>query len=307
MRRTTLIVSIVLLVSLLLPLQAMACTNVSDLTDGSVLQLNTNLISKVNCYRIRLAVPDRNNQTSGEIVARYGDYKSSVSTIEKMLAQLGYNISPNKFFGYATKLAVIDFQRKNNLSANGVVDMATYNKIKEAVEQSLPRDDDANDDADNGADTPNQPPAPGGDTGNNPPGGDTGQDNTAGLTAQEQQLVNLVNQERTSRGLPALKVDMTLVKTARMKSSDMVRNNYFAHQSPTYGSPFDLMRSQGVSYRAAGENLAGAPTVESAHRNLMNSPGHRANILNSRFTHVGIGIVSGGPYGLMVTQHFVGR
>jgi len=92
-----------------------------------------------------------------------------------------------------------------------------------------------------------------------------------------------------------------------MKSQDMVDKNYFAHQSPTYGSPFELMRSQGISYRTAGENLAGAPSVETAHRNLMNSPGHRANILNPNFTHVGVGIVNGGPYGKMFTQHFIGK
>jgi len=134
-----------------------------------------------------------------------------------------------------------------------------------------------------------------------------GQNNPANLTAEEQQMINLINKERTSRGLAPLTVDMKLVKTARMKSQDMVDKNYFAHQSPTYGSPFELMRSQGISYRTAGENLAGAPSVETAHRNLMNSPGHRANILNPNFTHVGVGIVNGGPYGKMFTQHFIGK
>lgn len=128
-----------------------------------------------------------------------------------------------------------------------------------------------------------------------------------GLTAAEQQMLNLVNQERTSRGLAALKVDLELTRLARLKSRDMIDLNYFAHQSPTYGSPFDMMRNAGISYRTAGENLAGASTVERAHNALMNSPGHRANILNSSFTHVGIGIVSGGPYGMMFTQMFVGR
>ncbi|KUK10682.1 MAG: SCP-like extracellular [Clostridia bacterium 41_269] len=136
---------------------------------------------------------------------------------------------------------------------------------------------------------------------------DNQQENLAGLTAEEQQMINLINKERTSRGLAPLVVDMRLVKTARMKSQDMINKNYFSHQSPTYGSPFDLMRSQGITYRIAGENLAGAPSVEIAHRNLMNSPGHRANILNPNFTHVGVGIISGGPYGKMFTQHFIGK
>lgn len=125
-------------------------------------------------------------------------------------------------------------------------------------------------------------------------------------TAKEQQMVNLVNQERTSRGIAALTVDAQLVKVARMKSQDMINNNYFGHQSPKYGSPFDLMKSQGITYRYAGENLAGADTVQRAHTNLMNSAGHRANILNPNFTKIGVGVVQGGPYGLMISQEFTG-
>lgn len=130
---------------------------------------------------------------------------------------------------------------------------------------------------------------------------------TAGLTADEQQMINLVNKERAANGLKPLQVDMQLVKLARMKSQDMIDKNYFSHTSPTYGSPFDMMKNNGVSYRAAGENLAGASAVTTAHTNLMNSDGHRKNILNSSFTHIGIGIVNGGPYGKMYTQLFIGK
>ncbi|MGI6711454.1 MAG: CAP domain-containing protein [Bacillota bacterium] len=126
------------------------------------------------------------------------------------------------------------------------------------------------------------------------------------LTADEQKMIDLVNAERTSRGLQALKVDMRLVTTARMKSRDMIDKGYFSHNSPTYGSPFDLMKSQGITYRFAGENIAGMNTVEGAHNGLMNSEGHRANILSPNFTHIGIGIIDGGPYGKMFTQHFIG-
>ena len=129
---------------------------------------------------------------------------------------------------------------------------------------------------------------------------------TAPITAQEQQMVNLVNQERTSQGLKALAVDTRLVKVARMKSMDMIKNNYFGHQSPVYGSPFDLLKSQGITYRTAGENLAGNSSVTSAHTGLMKSSGHRANILNANFTKIGIGIIKGGPYGLMISQEFTG-
>lgn len=130
--------------------------------------------------------------------------------------------------------------------------------------------------------------------------------NSAAVSAEEQQMVNLVNQERTKKGLSALTIDSRLVKVARMKSQDMIDRKYFAHQSPTYGSPFDMMKAQGISYRYAGENLAGAPTVQQAHTNLMNSEGHRANILNPNYTKIGIGVVKGGPYGLMISQEFNG-
>lgn len=128
-----------------------------------------------------------------------------------------------------------------------------------------------------------------------------------GLTAAEQQMLNLVNRERAKAGIPALKVDMQLTNLARLKSQDMISKRYFSHQSPTYGSPFQMMKRFGIRYRTAGENIAGNPTVQGAHAALMRSPGHRANILNRRFTHIGIGIKKGGPFGMMFTQMFIGR
>jgi len=130
---------------------------------------------------------------------------------------------------------------------------------------------------------------------------------TAGLSADEQKMINLINEERTSRGLQPLKIDTQLVKLARMKSQDMIDNNYFSHTSPTYGSPFEMMQDYGVSYKSAGENIAGSPDVARAHNNLMNSDGHRKNILNSGYTHIGVGIINGGPYGKMYTQLFIGK
>ncbi len=127
-----------------------------------------------------------------------------------------------------------------------------------------------------------------------------------GLTADEQRMVELVNQERAAAGLPALKVNLELVKVARLKAQDMVANNYFSHTSPTYGSPFAMMKQFGITYRTAGENLAGAPNMEMAHKNLMNSPGHRANILNTSFTQMGIGVAEGSPYGKIFVQMFIG-
>ncbi|MGE5484767.1 MAG: CAP domain-containing protein [Ignavibacteriales bacterium] len=130
---------------------------------------------------------------------------------------------------------------------------------------------------------------------------------TDSLTAEERQMFDLVNKERRAVGLSPLELDMRLVEQARLKSQDMSRLGYFAHQSPTYGSPFDQMKKAGISYRAAGENLAGAPTVEMAHDGLMNSPGHRANILNATYTHVGIGVATSSRYGLLFTQMFIAK
>lgn len=137
---------------------------------------------------------------------------------------------------------------------------------------------------------------------------------TAGITlppgpapAFEQQLLRLVNRERISAGLPALSPHDGLNSLARLKSLDLITQDYFAHQSPTYGSPFDMMDLAGIKYRSAGENLAAAPTVDQAHSGLMDSPGHRDNILNESFTHIGIGIMRGGPCGLMFTQMFIGQ
>ncbi|WP_416730724.1 CAP domain-containing protein [Fictibacillus sp. JL2B1089] len=128
----------------------------------------------------------------------------------------------------------------------------------------------------------------------------------AELTAQEQQMLDLVNQEREKQGLPALKADPELTKVARVKAKDMIDNNYFDHNSPTYGSPFDMMKKFGVEYNTAGENLAGNSSVDGAHTSLMNSQGHRENILKSEYTSVGIGVVDGGQYGKMFVQMFKG-
>jgi uncharacterized protein YkwD len=119
-----------------------------------------------------------------------------------------------------------------------------------------------------------------------------------------QQLFELVNKERTSRGLKALFWDPIIEKVAVLNSYDMFRRSYFSHYNPDGKSPFDRMTEGGVQYMTAGENLAYAPTVEIAHKGLMNSPGHRANILRPEFGRIGIGVVDGGIYGKMFTQNF---
>ncbi|GAB6158342.1 hypothetical protein JCM39194_15420 [Desulfotomaculum varum] len=132
----------------------------------------------------------------------------------------------------------------------------------------------------------------------------TGQPAGGVSTADEQAMLSMINKERATKGLKPLAMDAKLSQIARLKAQDMIDKNYFSHQSPTYGSPFDMMKNNGVIYHYAGENLAGAPDVNTAHTNLMNSPTHRANILSERYSKVGIGVVSGGPYGKMYVQEF---
>jgi uncharacterized YkwD family protein len=127
-----------------------------------------------------------------------------------------------------------------------------------------------------------------------------------GLSDMENQMVQLVNSERSRRGLPALQVDPSLTKVARLKSQDMINRGYFSHTSPTYGSPFDMMRHYGITYRTAGENIALDFSVAHAHQALMASTGHRANILGRQFNKIGIGVVRGSR-GLYFTQMFIGQ
>lgn len=128
---------------------------------------------------------------------------------------------------------------------------------------------------------------------------------TSSVSAFEKQVVELTNAERAKNGLPALTLDTNLSKVARAKSEDMSKNNYFDHTSPTYGSPFDMMKQFGISYKAAGENIAkGQTTPEQVVKAWMNSEGHRANILSDKFTHIGVGYVANGNYW---TQQFIGK
>lgn len=120
----------------------------------------------------------------------------------------------------------------------------------------------------------------------------------------EAEMLKLVNAERAADGLPALEADPELTEVARRHSADMFARGYFAHNTPEGKTPFDRIRESNVRFRTAGENLALAPTLQIAHTGLMNSPGHRANILRPQFGRVGIGILDGGRRGLMVTQKF---
>ncbi len=127
--------------------------------------------------------------------------------------------------------------------------------------------------------------------------------------SKEQQMINLINQARSNAGLHALQVSGDLSKAARAKSKDMVDKNYFSHTSPTYGSLVSMLQHFGISYSAAGENLAmnSSGNVSAAHESLMNSPGHRSNILEPRFSYVGVGIQVKSDGSHYYTQIFTAR
>ena len=117
-------------------------------------------------------------------------------------------------------------------------------------------------------------------------------------------LLNLVNKARNENGLSSLTLNSSLSNVAQKKAEDMKNNNYFSHTSPTYGSPFDMIKSFGINYKTAGENIAkGQKTAEEVFNAWMNSSGHRANILNKNFTQMGIGYTSGNTYW---SQMFIG-
>ena len=130
---------------------------------------------------------------------------------------------------------------------------------------------------------------PSGSTGTVKPG-NSETETVSSVNSMEKQVASLTNSKRKASGLGNLTLDSQLSKLARMKAEDMAKKGYFSHTSPTYGSAFDMMKKYGVSYRTAGENIAkGQKTPEAVMNGWMNSSGHRANILSSTYTHIGVG------------------
>lgn len=123
------------------------------------------------------------------------------------------------------------------------------------------------------------------------------------FTAMQTEMLGYINADRTANGLAPLTLTKALSDGAYLKSKDMAVNNYFSHTSPTYGSPFDMMNSLGISYSAAGENIALNTSVKGAYDAFMNSSGHRANILNTGYSKLGLGIYQKDNY-LYITQWF---
>ncbi len=145
-----------------------------------------------------------------------------------------------------------------------------------------------------------------GNTENNT-GNSSGTQTSSNMNSDEKEVFNLINQQRTNNGLSALKEDNEVQRVARIKAEDMVTNNYFSHTSPTYGSPFDMLKSFKISYKTAGENIAANSSNSGAVNAWMNSSGHKANILNSSFNYTGIGVVNSSKYGKIFVQMFIGK
>jgi len=260
------------------------------------------LFSPLNAVASSLPVNDTGTQDN-PIVAKMGDSGPVVREIKTMLGALRYLSfygTPSTYYTRATAYAVYYFQRDNKLAMTGVVDLRTYNLLQSKYLAALGRPAPAS----GPAPSPSSDPAP-----SQPPvlAPVPSPVTVSGLTAEEQLMIELVNQERLKAGVAPLQVDMRLVESARLKSQDMIDNNYFSHTSPTWGQFYTIIRQKtGSDYGYLGENLAGAPSVQTAHSLLMNSEGHRRNILNPNYTHIGIGIIKGGTYGMMFTQHFGG-
>lgn len=130
----------------------------------------------------------------------------------------------------------------------------------------------------------------------------------AGTSDQAEAVLKLVNEERAKQGLKQLTLSSKLTSIANTKAKDMAVNNYFSHTSPTYGTPFQMLQQFGVSYKSAGENIAaGQPDAPTVMKAWMNSSGHRANILNSSYTELGVGYYAGGNQGHFWVQLFTGK
>ncbi|MCI3919934.1 peptidoglycan-binding protein [Paenibacillus sp. TRM 82003] len=212
---------------------------------------------------------------------------ADVYAVQAMLKSMGYYTGTiDGSYGTRTATGVRTYQQRNGLTATGTADAATLRSIISSYAKQK-------------AQATAQKPAPAPTPTQQAGGGGFA------VSKDEAQMAALVNKARADAGLPPLTVHTDLSRVARYKSDDMAVNRYFSHDSPTYGSPFQMMTDFGVRYSSAGENIACNQTVDRAHTALMNSPGHRANIMSTDFTHIGIGIVSGGQCGAMYTQMFM--
>ena len=168
--------------------------------------------------------------------------------------------------------------------------------------------DDNNNNQDQDKDDNNQDNNNNQDQDDNNQNDDNNSSNINGFSKEQVEVLNLVNKERKANGLKPLTLNKELSNVANIKSRDMIEKGYFDHTSPTYGSPFDMMKKFNISYNTAGENIAmGQKTPSEVMNSWMNSSGHRANILNSTYTELGVGIQKDSNGTIYWTQMFIGR
>lgn len=127
------------------------------------------------------------------------------------------------------------------------------------------------------------------------------------LTEDENELLNLINTEREKNNLSAFKIDENLQNVARLKAQDLVKNNYFSHISPTYGTPFEMLRNNQISYKTASENIAGNSSISGALDSWLNSDSHKKNILSNDYNYTGLAVVDSIAYGKIIVQLFIGK
>ncbi|CQR73664.1 Cysteine-rich secretory protein family protein [Sporomusa ovata DSM 2662] len=231
-----------------------------------------------------------------------------VNVVKASSRTLGFNATTDKFtlVSKSATLAVVNVIH-NGTSYNVTLSLRRYNgswfitSVK-AIKNSS-----------NSSNTTSSPTT--GSNGTGSPTTATGSSSTTSTTSTgtssgnvittEQQAVSLLNADRRANGLPDLQVDSRLTTLARNYAQDMLNRNYFSHYSPEGQSPFDRMKQAGITYSAAGENIAINRTVQQAEAAFMNSSGHRANILNSTYTKVGIGIAFDKSGNIYIVQNFI--
>lgn len=127
------------------------------------------------------------------------------------------------------------------------------------------------------------------------------------LTSDETELLSIINTERQKNNLPNLEVDEELQNVAKLKATDIAQNNYFSHISPTYGTPFDMLKSHNISYKTASENIAGNSNIKSAFDAWISSDSHKNNILSNDYNYTGIAVVDSIAYGKIIVELFIGK
>ena len=186
------------------------------------------------------------------------------------------------------------------------ISLGCSNKPSQDEDSSIEDNNNSNTDTDNSQDNDDSNMDNGSNQDDNT--SNDNQNTSSSFISFQKEVTRLVNVERSKRGLSELSFNTQLSNVATLKSQDKINKNYFSHTSPTYGSPFDMMKQFNISYKTAGENIAkGQKSPEEVVTAWMNSQGHRENILNANFTDIGVGVAKSSNGTLYWTQMFIGK